>query len=51
MTTTFYICAGIGVIVMCCVCYALGWCEGRKQGELDGMEAAAAECRRRCANA
>ena len=46
--TTFYICAAIGWIVTCAVAYALGWCEGKKQGELDGLQQAAAECRRRC---
>lgn len=48
--TAYYICAGIGAIIACAVCYSLGWCEGRKQGQLDGYEGAAGECRRRCAN-
>lgn len=51
MTTTFYIFAALGWIVTLIVAYALGYAEGRKQGELDGLEQAAAECLRRSPNA
>ena len=49
MTTTFYIIAVIGVLVLCGASYALGWANGRATGRLDGYDEAAAECRGRCA--
>ena len=51
MTTLQYILAWAGFCVACVACYAVGYSEGRKQGELDGDEDAADKCRRRCANA
>lgn len=40
MTTTFYICTALGWIVTCVVCYALGYTEGWRQGEVSGHEEA-----------
>lgn len=48
-TATFYIITAFCWLVTCGVAYALGWAEGRRQGEIDGYEEAAGECRRRCA--
>ena len=45
MTMTFYICASAVWIVTCGVCYALGWSDGRRQGEIDGYEEAANDMR------
>ena len=36
MTTLQYILAWAGFCVACVACYAVGYAEGRKQGELDG---------------
>ena len=49
MTTTFYIIAVIGVLVLMGAAYILGWANGRASGRLDGYDEAAGECRRRCA--
>lgn len=49
MTTTFYICAGIGVIILCAVSYALGHRDGRIDGWNDGYEFRERECKGRCA--
>lgn len=45
MTTLFYIIAGISVIVLCAVCYALG----HRDGKIDGYAEHEDFCRRRCA--
>ena len=50
MTTTFYICAAVGWIVTLIAAYALGWVNGYRNGDIDGLEEAMAECRRRCAH-
>lgn len=41
MTTLQYIAAWAGFCAACVACYAVGYAEGRKQGELDGYEDAA----------